>query len=1452
MLDKIIFFSIKNKFIVGLFTLALVFLGIYSMTQLPIDALPDITNNQVQILTTSPTLAAQEVEKFITYPIEQAVKPIPRVVELRSVSRFGLSNITVVFEESVDIYWARAQISERLKEAENNIPEGFGTPELAPISTGLGEIYQYTVSAKTGFEEKLNAMELRTVQDWIIKPQLIGTKGVAEVNSLGGLLKQYEIAVQPDKLRSMNITIVEIFEALRRNNENTGGAYIDKKPNAYFIRAIGMVNSLEDIQKIVIKNQNGIPILIRDVAQVDFGSAIRYGATTKDGKGEVVNGMVMMLKGANSADVVKRVKEKIEQIKKTLPEGVEIEPYLDRTKLVNNAIRTVETNLLEGALIVIFILVLLIGNWRAGLVVASVIPLSLLFAVICMNFFGVSGNLMSLGAIDFGLIIDGAVIIVEAIMYRMHHMPVGKLTAAEMDATVRKEASKLMSSAAFGQLIILIVYLPILALVGIEGKMFKPMAQTVSFAILGACILSLTYIPMMSALFLSKRTGHMPNISDRIINFIYRLYQPSLQTAMQMKVTVVVLALVFFTLSMLVFNRLGGEFIPTLEEGDIATHVILPPGSSLSQEIDATLKAQQILKAQFPEVIKVVAKIGSAEIPTDPMPMEVADVMVILKDKSEWTSAKSREEMMKKMEHALDDIPGVTTEFNQPIQMRFNELMTGVRSDVAIKIFGEDIDLLAGFGDEVVAMVQDISGVEGARAEVVSGLPQITVNYNKDKLALYGLNVSDLNQVIRTGFAGEKAGVVYEGEKRFDLMVRLAKEDRQSIDNLKMLYISLPSGSQIPLGQVADIALEPGFSQISREEGKRRIVVGFNARGRDVESIVEEIQTKIEKDLKMPPGYYVTYGGQFQNLVEANQRLSLAVPIALALIFILLFFTFGSVKQSLLIFTAIPLSAIGGVFALWIRGMPFSISAGVGFIALFGVAVLNGIVLIGYFNQLKKEGMSDVLERIKVGTKVRLRPVIMTAAVASFGFLPMAISTGAGAEVQKPLATVVIGGLITATLLTLIVLPVLYYFFEEKIRGRRKKAIHIPAVLMLFLAFSTQSNAQSPKAFNLSEVLDSAYKNNQLLQADAFDVQLHQSLGESSSLLPKTHIEAQLGQNNSHRFDENFSISQSFPSPGLFRAKRNLAEQNIALSQQKLNITKQELTYDIRQSWYQILYWQALEKVLMREDSLLGQFVRAASLKYEKGESTFLEKTTAENKQQQLLQNISQVKLLIATEKMKLQQWMNYPDDFSIAENDFSPIVFSEILDTNLIRSNPLWLFTQQQIALVEAEKQMTKAEAKPDFTAGYFIQSIAGPQEVDGQIKNYDNVPRFQGVRLGISLPIFGAKGYKVKKEAAEVQVIIQQKQSEYLQMQLQNQLKLYAEQYAFWKNNLAYFQNTALPNAASIITNATRGYLGGDIGYVEYAQALQTDLEIQKAYLEAVNNLNQAVISIQFIINQ
>lgn len=1070
MLDKIIHYSIRNKLVVGIFTIALIIWGAYSISQLPIDAVPDITNNQVQIITSAPSQSALDIERLVTFPVEQTMATIPGIQEIRSFSRFGLSVVTIVFQDKIDIYWARQQVNERLTVASSQIPPGVGSPEMSPVTTGLGEIYQYIIRPEKGFEKKYDAMELRTIQDWIVRRQLLGTPGVADVASFGGFLKQYEISINPEKLRSYNLGVSDVFAALEKNNQNTGGAYIDKKPNAYFIRSVGLIGSIEDIGKIVVTNtKSGIPILVRNIAEVRFGHATRYGAMTYNAEGEVVGAIVLMLKGENSSAVVKNVKERMEQIKSTLPEGVTIDTFLDRSDLVSRAIGTVEKNLVEGALIVIIILVLFLGNFRAGLIVASVIPLSMLFAVALMRVFGVSGNLMSLGAIDFGLIVDGAVIIVEA---TMHHLGLRKitqrLTQEEMDMEVYESASKIRSSAAFGEIIILIVYLPILALVGIEGKMFKPMAQTVSFAILGAFIMSLTYVPMMSALFLSKNPIHKKNFSDKMMEFFHQKYAPVIQGALRHKLIVIVSSLVLLIVSIIFFLRMGGEFLPTLEEGDFAVETRVLTGSSLSYTVEATTKAAEVLLREFPDEVKeVVGKIGSSEIPTDPMPIEACDLMVILKPKSEWTKANNREELAEEMAEALEDVPGVTFGFQQPIQMRFNELISGVKQDVAIKIFGEDLDVLTDLSSEVGKVVRSVEGARDLYVEEVTGLPQIVININRDEVAKYGMNIEDINQAINTSFAGQSAGLVFEGERRYDLTVRLLSENRQSIEDVRNVFVTGPNGDQIPLKQLAEVEFKIGPNQIQREDAKRRIIVAFNVRGRDVSSIVKEIQSKISSNVNFPPGYYATYGGQFENLEEAQARLSIAVPAALLLIFMLLFFTFNSIKQAFLIFTAIPMAAIGGVFALLLRGMPFSISAGVGFIALFGVAVLNGIVLIAEFNRLRKEGLSNLNEIVMKGTEIRLRPVLMTAAVASLGFLPMALATSAGAEVQKPLATVVIGGLISSTILTLIVLPCLYIYFDRIRFGRGSKVVSIMLLLLVSNVAKAQDN--NLKLFNTQD-----------------------------------------------------------------------------------------------------------------------------------------------------------------------------------------------------------------------------------------------------------------------------------------------------------------------------------------------------------------------------------------------
>ncbi len=1034
MLNKIINFSIHNKLVIALFTIALVIVGIYNLQKLPIDAVPDITDNQVQIITTSPSLGAPDVERFITFPLETETNNIQGIKQMRSFSRFGLSVITIVFKDDVDLYWARQQVAERLQKIQSEIPASIGVPTMAPISTGLGEIYQYVVRPKTGYEHRFNNMQLRTIQDWIVRRQLLGTEGVADVASFGGELKQYEVAVNPSVLKSTGVTLTEVFDALQKNNQNTGGAYIEKQNTALYIRTEGLMGKIPDIENTLIKNlPDGTPLLIKNIGKVKYGKAIRYGAMTYNGKGEVAGAVVMMMKGANSKQVIAKVKERIAEIQKTLPEGVKIEAFLDRTKMVDNAIGTVSKNLIEGALIVVFVLVIFLGNLRAGFLVASVIPLSMLFAIIMMNLFGVSGNLMSLGALDFGLIVDGAVIIIEAVLHRLHTVQKGEsmaLTQQQMNNEVEHAASKMMNSAVFGQLIILIVYLPILTLQGIEGKMFIPMAQTVIFALLGAFILSLTYIPMMSSLFLPKKLGLEQNRSDRMMQKIENSYQASLiKTLRHPKIILTSIAMVF-CLSIFVLSRLGGEFIPDLPEGDFAVETRVLPGTNLTTTTDAVLQAQNILLKKFPEIEKIVGKTGSSEIPTDPMPIDASDMMVILKPRKEWTSAKTYDDLAEKMTQELKkNMIGVTFSFQYPVAMRFNELMTGARQDVVCKIYGENLDTLKVYSEKLGALSKKIEGATNIYVEPISGLPQIVIDYNRDMMSQYGLNVSEVNTIVNTAFAGQSAGIVFEGEKKFDLVVRLDGDQRKNIEDVNNLLLPTPNGNEIPLSSIAKVELKESVNQIQRENAQRRIIVGFNVKNRDVSSIVSDLQKSVEKNIKLPAGYSISYGGTFENLQEAKSRLAIAVPLSLALILLLLYFAFNSVKYGLLIFTAIPLSAMGGIFSLWIRDLNFSISAAVGFIALFGVAVLNGIVLIAEFNR-QKDNYSSLDKVVTEGAKNRIRPVLMTAFVASLGFLPMAISHGEGAEVQRPLATVVIGGLLLATFLTLYLLPIMYVWFE--------------------------------------------------------------------------------------------------------------------------------------------------------------------------------------------------------------------------------------------------------------------------------------------------------------------------------------------------------------------------------------------------------------------------------------
>lgn len=1444
MLNKIIEFSVRNKLIIGLLVLALIGYGGYQATQLPIDAVPDITNNQVQVITTAPSFGATDIERLVTFPIEQANSNISGLKEIRSFSRFGLSLVTIVFEDNVDIYWARQQVAERLQQVQSQIPLGIGTPGLGPISTGLGEIYQYVLRPEKGYEQKYDIANLRTLQDWIVRRQLLGVKGVAEVSSFGGKLKQYEIAVNPNKLHAYGITINDVFTALETNNQNTGGAYIEKGPTVLYIRSEGLIGTITDIENIAIAGKNNeTPLFLRDIADIKTGFATRFGAMCYNDQGEVAGAVVMMLKGANSSQVIKNVKERIDQIQKTLPKGVVIEPFLDRTKMVNNAIGTVERNLLEGALIVVFVLVVFLGNIRAGLLVASVIPLSMLFAICMMNAFGVSGNLMSLGALDFGLIVDGAVIIVESVMHQLSHnarfQKVTNLSGKQMDKTVIGSASKMMNSAVFGQIIILIVYLPIFTLEGIEGKMFRPMAQTVAFALLGAFILSLTYIPMMSSFFLSKKINHKANLSDRVMARIESIYKKTLIKVLRIPGAVLAVVIGLFGIAILVLTTLGGEFIPSLEEGDFAVDTRVLTGSNLTTTIETTQKAAHILKSQFPEVIKVVTKIGSGEVPTDPMPMDASDMMVILKDKSEWTSAHTFPELSAKMHKALEDVPGITAGFQFPVQMRFNELMTGARQDVVLKIFGENLDSLAKTANRLGKVIGTVKGAENIYIEPVTGMPQIIISYNRPLIAQYHLSIADINKVVNTAFAGQSSGLVFEGEKRFDLVVRLNTSDRKNIEDVRNLLIPTPNGKQIPLVQLADIQIKNGPNQIQRENAQRRIIVGFNVKGRDVQSIVEELQTKVSSQIKLPDGYYITYGGSFENLNEAKSRLLVAVPVSLLLIFVLLFFAFKSVKESLLIYTAIPLSTIGGILFLALRGMPFSISAGVGFIALFGVAVLNGIVLIAEFNRLKKANMKNIARIVITGTGLRLRPVLMTAFVASLGFLPMAVSNGAGAEVQRPLATVVIGGLLIATFLTLFVLPILFILFEKGIKLKAGiKSLKLLS-LIAFLMLGIQLQAQTE--ITLEKALETAVKNNRILKSEHLKATYAEALIKSSASLPQTDFTVDVGQINSYYNDTKFGVAQSFAFPTVYTRQRQLFEEEWKQSLLGVSLKEYEVKKAVTQLYYQLQYWYEKEKLLSKADTLYGNFYQKANLRLQKGESNVLEKATAETQKMAITTQLKQIQQEIAIGLLQFQLLLNSDTVYKPENTDKKAALIPAVG----VDENPFLQLLEQSKTVAARQTALERARLLPGFMVGYSNTSFrgTGANEVV-----YDAGSRFHSIQAGVSVPLF-TKGQKNRAKASKIMETVAQSDYEAATALLQTQNKKLMAAYLSNLEIVRYFENNGLKNALLIAETAEKQFVNGEINYLDFVLLLNQSISIQNNYTEALKTLNDTVIQLNYL---
>ena len=1445
MLNAIIRFSVRNKLVIGLLTLAWIVWGTIELFKLPVDALPDITSNQVQVITVSPTLGSLEVERLITFPIEQASSNIPGIKEIRSISRFGLSVVTIVFDDDRDVYWCRQQVSERMTLVRDEIPKEAGSSELAPVTTGLGEIYQYVVRPKKGFESKYDLTELRIIQDWIVRRQLLGTPGVADVSSFGGKLKQYEVALDPVKLKAIGVTLQDVFNALESNNQNSGAAYIEKGPALLFIRTEGLAKGIEEIQNIYVsKSAAGTPVYIRDVANVRIGSPIRYGALTYRDQGEVSGAVVLMLKGENASEVIKGIDARMAQIRKTLPEGVEIETFLDRKKMVGRTLNTVQTNLMEGALIVLLILVLFLGNLRAGLIVASVIPLAMLFAVGMMNLFGVSGNLMSLGALDFGLIIDGAVIIVEAVLHRLHANKQSGLylQQKQMDSTVEQSAGRMMGAAVFGQIIILIVYIPILSLTGIEGKMFKPMAQTVAFALIGAFILSLTYVPMMTSFVLSKKISSEDSFSDKWMNRLQESFKNTLSRLIDHPKKIITAAMALFVISILVASRLGGEFIPELEEGDFAIDARLITGASLNETIESTQKAVSELQ-KFPEVEKIVTRIGASEIPTDPMPIEMTDIIVNLKDKREWTSADSYDELANKMSAAIGKVPGLTGGFQYPVQMRFNELIAGAKQDVVCKIFGENLDTLAVYAERYAEIIKQVPGAKDVFAERVTGLPQIVIKYKKNAIAAYGLSIAEVNKVLRTSFAGESAGKIYENERKFDLVVRLAGDRRDDLEDLRTLLLTNKDGVSVPLEQLAEISIEDGPNQVQREDAKRRITVAFNVRNRDVQSVVEDVRKSAEK-IQLPAGYYVTYGGQFENLVEAKGRLMIAVPIALLLILLILYFSFGSLRYGLLIYTAIPLSAIGGILLLWARDMPFSISAGIGFIALFGVAVLNGIVLINEFNKLKKESDIDIKELVIKGTTSRLRPVLMTAAVASLGFLPMALSSSSGAEVQRPLATVVIGGLLSATFLTLFVLPVLFAWVEKK-----KATLPKSLTVLLIAIFTTQMGfAQSKQMLPIDSIVSLANSKSYLIKVAEKNTDSYRALRDRPAEIAKTLTGLEYGNINSAFNDTRIFFNQGFQLPMVYKAQQKLYDQQINLGVSQTALTKAELNWRVRQICYAILDLDRREDILNEVEQNFAEWSRVATVQKDQGEinSSVLNAIKVQSAQQAL-----QKQLLIAEKNGWIAEL-----NILLKNNESAILPLADTLQFEWRQTNALSFQTHPLLgvsdALIAQQKSLIHIEKNkllPDFNLGYSNLSIIGWQSPDGiSQKYYGGNNRFGIYQFGMGLPIFnGAAKARIKssKIGLEITELNRSQKLEQLNTQYNKLASTYQQQIEIFQ----YYRREGLKMSDEMTRQASARFKSGDISFAEWALLVNQALQIKISYADVVKSLQFSMAELKYL---
>lgn len=1439
MIDKLIVFSVRNKLFIGILVAALIAWGSYSLSKLPVDAVPDVTSNQVDVITNSPSLAALEMEKFITAPLEMAMSNIPGLVEVRSVSKFGLSVVKLVFDDDTDVYWARQQVFERLETVKADIPTELGKPYMGPVSTGLGEVFQYVIRPKDPNDKSFSLAEIRTLQDWVIRRQLLGIRGIAEVSGFGGYKKEYQTTLKLERMRALGVTIDEIFDALSTGNSNTGGAYIEKDNKAFTIRGIGLATTLEEIGNTVIRVNNRIPILVKDVADVDFGHSIRYGAITLNGEGEAVGGIIMMVKGENGSAVITRIKERMRIIQARLPEGLIIEPFIDREKIVSKAIKTVGTNLVEGAFIVVLVILVFLGNWRASLLAASVIPLSMLFAFGLMRQFDVVGNLMSLGAIDFGLLVDPSIIIVESVVFYLafsmaKHPKEESMSQIEKENIVIEATQKVKKSVVFGGLIILIVYFPILTLSGIEGKMFGPMAKTVSFAIFGAIILALTYVPMMSSIILQPpKSADHHGWSEVGVQFLYRLYEPLIRFGLAQRNVVVAIAIGIMVSGVVAFKFIGGEFIPKLAEGDLVIETNLPVGTSMTETISLSKKIQKMLLEAYPdEIERIVSKIGTSEVPVDPMPMEAQEIVVVLTDKSQWKKAHDQEELVEQIAVLLQRYPGIVNSIQQPIENRVNELMSGARTDVVVKLFGTSLDTMVVKGNQIIKIIKGVDGAADVQENKIFGLPQINIKYNRSAMARYGITVAQVNRAVLTAFAGARAGTVYENDKRFDLSLRLSAEDRSKAENIGGLILNDKDGDPIPLKELADINEEIGPSEIGHEDLQRRMNIGFNVRGRDLESVVNDAMKQIGEQVNLPAGYTVDFGGEFENFRRAKARLAIVVPISLIIIFGLLFATFGTVKDSLLIYSVVPLSAVGGVFSLLIRQMNFSISAGVGFIALFGIAVLNGILIISRFNELEQEGVANVNDRVLQGLKDRFRPILMTSAVAALGFLPMALSTSAGAEVQKPLATVVIGGLFTATILTLLILPVIYTFFIKK--PKMPNTSFIATTLVLFM-LALPSTAQQHQPITLDSALTMALKKNpeMTLAQQRIDQQIKLKPATFNLPTPDLVFEAPTGQ------DLRPGILQVIDYPGVYTAQGRTQRTRIQLTETEKNITINNLKFRLRAAYNQLQFSLARTRLLQSQDSVYFDLLKVNEIRYRVGQISSLEKINGESQYKRIQYSLKVSRNELRNAKYQFNLLMGRPNDTTyipaeaLRKSSYQ-FVFTPV-DTSYISNNPLLDYSYRNVTLNRNQLKVERRRRIPGPVLGYLNQGTP-----DTGIE-----PR---LRLGITLPVWQWV-FQSNINAAKKGIEIAQTQQLLTAYQLNTEYAKAQADYRQNRDNVTYFESTGLPEASEILRNARESFRLGSITYYQYLQNVELSYTIRQNYLETLKNYNQAVINLIYL---